>query len=269
MRHVLLIGLGAIGRHVATALRGESALVRLSVLARAQSLAEARACAAALAPLRVEVVDRLEQLHERPDLAVECAGHAAVAAHGEACITRGMDFLLTSVGALSDAALRARLEHAARTHAGKLLIPAGAIAGIDALAAARHGGLARVRYTSRKPPRAWRGTHAEALCDLDAIDRPVEFYRGSAGDAARLFPQNANVAATIALAGIGFEATECALNADPAAPGNVHLIEAEGAFGRMRIEIEGRPLPDNPKTSTLAALAVLRAIRNRFEAIQV
>jgi aspartate dehydrogenase len=107
------------------------------------------------------------------------------------------------------------------------------------------------------------------LCDLAAIDRSVEFYRGNAGDAARLFPQNANVAATVALAGVGFDATECSLNADPAAPGNVHLIEAEGGFGRLRIEVQGKPLPDNPKTSTLAALSVLRAIHNRIGAIQI
>jgi aspartate dehydrogenase len=154
-------------------------------------------------------------------------------------------------------------------HIGKLMIPAGAIAGVDALAAARLGGLDRVRYTSRKAPQAWRGTHAEKLCDLEAIDQAVEFYRGNAGDAARLFPQNANVAATIALAGVGFEATECSLSADPAAPGNVHVIEAEGGFGQLRIEVQGKPLAENPKTSTLAALSVLRAIHNRIGAIQI
>jgi aspartate dehydrogenase len=154
-------------------------------------------------------------------------------------------------------------------HIGKLMIPAGAIAGVDALAAARLGGLDRVRYTSRKAPQAWRGTHAEKLCDLEAIDQAVEFYRGNAGDAARLFPQNANVAATIALAGLGFDRTEVSLSADPDAPGNVHVIEAEGAFGELRVEIQGRPLADNPKTSTLAALSVLRAIHNRIDAIQI
>ncbi len=77
------------------------------------------------------------------------------------------------------------------------------------------------------------------------------------------------MAATIALAGLGFEATECSLTADPGAPGNVHLIEAEGAFGQLRIEVRGKPLPENPKTSTLAALSVLRAIRSRLDTIQI
>jgi aspartate dehydrogenase len=269
MRHILLIGMGALGRHVAYALRNEGTRLQLSILVRPQYVAELRASADEIASGEVEVVDRLEQLRDTPELAVECAGHSAVADYGEACLTSGMDFLVTSIGALTDAALLQRLERASRMHMGKLMIPAGAIAGVDALAAARYGGLTRVRYTSRKVPQAWRGTHAETLCNLDAIDRPVEFYRGNAGDAARLFPQNANVAATVALAGVGFDATECSLNADPAAPGNVHLIEAEGGFGRLRIEVQGKPLADNPKTSTLAALSVLRAIHNRIGAIQI
>lgn len=269
MRHILLIGMGALGRHVAYALRNESTRLRLSILVRPQYVAEVRARTDEIVPGEVEVVERLEQLRDTPELAVECAGHSAVAEYGEACLMSGMDFLVSSIGALTDAALLQRLERASRLHMGKLMIPAGAIAGVDALAAARLGGLERVRYTSRKAPQAWRGTHAETLCDLGAIDRSVEFYRGNAGEAARLFPQNANVAATVALAGIGFDATECSLNADPAAPGNVHLVEAEGGFGRLRIEVQGKPLPDNPKTSTLAALSVLRAIHNRIGAIQI
>ena len=269
MRHILLIGMGALGRHVAYALRNEGTRLRLSILVRPAYVADVRARADAVAPGEVEVVDQLEKLRETPELAIECAGHSAVSDYGEACLMSGMDFLVTSVGALTDAALLQRLERASRLHIGKLMIPAGAIAGVDALAAARYGGLSRVRYTSRKAPQAWRDTHAETLCNLDAIDRPVEFYKGNAGDAARLFPQNANVAATVALAGIGFDATECSLNADPAAPGNVHLIEAEGGFGQLRIEVQGKPLADNPKTSTLAALSVLRAIHNRIGAILI
>ena len=59
------------------------------------------------------------------------------------------------------------------------------------------------------------------------------------------------------------------LSADPQAPGNVHIIEAEGGFGRLRVEIENKPLEENPKTSALAALSVLRAIQNRIGAIQI
>jgi aspartate dehydrogenase len=269
MRHILLIGMGAVGRHVARALQNEANRVRLSILVRGQYVREVKARVDEVAPGEVQVVDRYERLTDMPELAVECAGHAAVAEFGEECLTSGADFLVTSVGALTDAPLLKRLERASRTHMGKLMIPAGAIAGVDAIAAARYGGLERVRYSSRKAPEAWRGTAAEKMCDLGALRGPTAFYTGAAGEAARLFPQNANVAATIALAGLGFDRTEVSLNADPDAPGNVHIIEAEGAFGRLRVEIENKPLDENPKTSTLAALSVLRAIHNRIGAIQI
>jgi aspartate dehydrogenase len=264
MRHILLIGFGAIGRHVASSIAKERR-VKLSVMVRPPYREETVDALGGT----VEIVSRLDELEEVPELAIECAGHGAVAQYGEACIASGSDFFVTSVGALTDAALLKRLTDAARVHLGKLLIPAGAIGGVDALAAARCGGLDRVRYTSRKLPSAWRDTPAEKLVDLDALRAPTEFWRGNAGDAARQFPQNANVAATIALAGLGFERTEVSLNADPGAPGNVHVIEAEGAFGSMRVEMQGKPLPSNPKTSTLAALAILRAINNRTGAIQI
>ena len=231
MRHILIIGMGGIGRYVAHALQNEATRVRLSILVRSQYVREVKA-SEAVARGDVQVVDQFEKLTDIPELAVECAGHAAVAEFGETCLTSGADFLVTSVGALTDAQLLKRLQRASRTHIGKVLIPSGALAGIDALAAARLGGLERVRYTSRKLPLAWVGTPAEKLCDLGSLTTSTEFYTGNAGDAARLFPQNANVAATIALAGLGFDRTEVSLNADPSAPGNVHIVEAEGARSR-------------------------------------
>jgi aspartate dehydrogenase len=269
MRHILIIGMGGVGRHVANAMQSQANRVRLSILVRKQYVADVKARMEEVASGDVQVVDRFEKLTDIPELAVECAGHTAVAEYGETCLTSGADFLVTSVGALTDAPLLDRLKRASRTHIGKVLIPAGALAGIDALAAARFGGLERVRYTSRKLPLAWLGTPAEKMCDLSSLTASAEFYTGNAGDAARLFPQNANVAATIALAGLGFDRTEVSLNADPDAPGNVHVLEAEGGFGRLRVEIENKPLEDNPRTSTLAALSVLRAIHNRIGAIQI
>ena len=90
----------------------------------------------------------------------------------------------------------------------------------------------------------------------------MTFYRGKAREAALLFPKNANVAATVALAGLGFDKTEVELCADPSAPGNIHEIEADGLAGSFRIEIHGKPIPENIRTSMLTAFSVARGLAN-------
>ena len=162
---------------------------------------------------------------------------------------------MTSVGMIGHGGI-ARDVVAALRQAG------AGIGGLDAIAAMRLGGLHAVRYRSRKPPAAWRGSPAEQVADLDKLTARTVHYRGNAGEAALRYPQNANVAAAVALAGLGFEKTEVELVADPAAPGNVHEIEAEGVAGRFAIQLQGRPSRNNPKTSALAALSVARALIN-------
>jgi aspartate dehydrogenase len=261
----VLVGHGAIARHVLKSLAADEAARCMGLVVRPARLAETRS---AVPGLRVEA-SIATFAGALPGLVVECAGHGGLAAHGVAALEAGADLLVVSVGALADAALFQRLKDAAARGRAKLLILPGAVGGIDALAAARQGGLAAVRYTSRKPPAAWKGTQGERAADLDRLAAPAVLFEGRADEAARLFPQNANVAATIALAGAGFERTAVRLVADPAAPGNVHEIEAEGAFGAMRLEFRGRPLPDNPKTSSLTAFSVLRALRNRAGAVEI
>jgi aspartate dehydrogenase len=167
-----------------------------------------------------------------------------------------------SVGALADPVLYDRLKTAAEFANSRLLLPAGAIGGIDAIAAMGVGGLTFVRYRSRKPPAAWRGSPAEKVVDLGKLAQPAVFYSGTAREAALLYPQNANVAAAVAIAGLGFERTQVELVADPDAPGNVHEIEVEGIAGRFAIQLQGKPSRTNPKTSALAALSVVRALMN-------
>ncbi len=259
---LLLIGWGAIGRLVIERL-GEHA--DMSVLVRAGRSEAARVAL----PERVGVVESLDALKTVPPVVVECGGHGAVREHGAAVLSRGAEFVVVSTGALADPALFETLQKAAEQGNGRLSLVSGAVGGIDALAAAREGGLSKVVYTGRKPPAGWRGTAAEKVVDLDRISGPTEVYRGSAGEAARRFPQNANVAATIALAGLGLDATEATLIADPAATGNIHRIEAEGAFGRFSLEFSGKTLPSNPKTSMMAALSVVRAVRNRIGRVSI
>jgi aspartate dehydrogenase len=260
MTTVGLIGCGGIAQDVVAALRAgpSNGVSIVGALARPGRGAEARAKLC-----EIEIVETLDTLlARRPAIVAEVAGQQAVVEHGENVLRSGVDCLVISVGALADPALLARLKSAALDGNSRILLPAGAIGGIDAIAAMRVAGLTSVRYRSRKPPAAWRGSPAERVVDLGSLRQRTVLYKGSAGEAALLYPQNANVAAAVALAGLGFDATEVELVADPDAPGNVHEIEAEGAAGRFAIQLQGKPSRSNPKTSALAAMSVARALIN-------
>lgn len=211
-------------------------------------------------PALPRVHDVGQMLQARPHVVLECAGHHAVSAFGPPLLRAGVPFLLVSVGSLADDALFESLKSAATEGRSRLILAPGALAGIDALSAARLGGLTQVRYTGRKPPSAWRGTQAETLLDLDALSDPAVFYRGNAREAALLYPKNANVAATIALAGLGFARTEVELIADPAVSRNLHELSFEGPDGRYEILMAGEPSRLNPKTSALTARSVSRLL---------
>ncbi|HVE50958.1 MAG TPA: aspartate dehydrogenase [Casimicrobiaceae bacterium] len=264
MRSALLIGYGAIGRLVLT--RGDDyASVRIThVLERATRCAELQDRLGAA----VRVIGSLDEIVDQPDCAIECAGHAAVGSIVGPLLSRGIDVALVSIGALAEEGLHERLEAAARQGGAQLTLIAGAIGGIDALASARLGGLDEVTYTSRKPPLAWRGTPAEASIELAKLETASVFFQGTARDAARLYPKNANVAATVALAGIGFDRTRVSLIADPGVTQNQHRIVARGAFGSLDVAMTGAPLADNAKTSSLAAYSALRALRDFGAAVR-
>lgn len=210
------------------------------------------------------VVDSItELLSTGPELVVECAGHTALHAFGETILRHGVDLLVASVGALADAELEEALRDASMRGNGRLLIPGGALGGIDALSTAREAGLTSVDYIGRKAPAAWRGTPAEKLVQLDRVTKPHTFIDCEARTAALTFPQNANVVAAIALAGLGFDKTRVKLVVDPDADGNLHSYIARGAFGEISASIRSKTLEANPKTSVLAPFSLVQAIKKR------
>lgn len=234
------------------------------VLVRPNRAAEARHHL----PDHIVVLTGIEEaLRLDAEIVVECAGQGAVAEYGESVLGAGLDLMIIAVGAFADGSLRERLAEAAKKGGARILLPAGAIAGIDGLAALRLGELSSVRYISTKPPEAWKGTPADTEFDLDSLDQRTVIFTGAADEAARRYPKNANIAAIVALAGVGFDRTIVDLIADPAIDDNVGRIEAIGNYGNLTVELSGHPAPDNPKTSACTALSIVQALFNRTNSI--
>lgn len=266
-RRIGLIGFGAIAKAAITAVQGDPDCADIEIAA--VLLRRGRAPTGPLPPGCRVVHDVAEMVALAPSGIFECAGHEAVRSHALAVLDAGRNLSLISIGALTDTAFLGRLKQTAATRGVQLSILAGAIPGIEALAAARLAGLERVVHTVTKPPVSWLGTPAEDDVNLESLDRAEVIYDGPALGAATRFPSNANSTAAIALAGIGFENTRTVLVADPEISRNLHRLEVQGDFGSMTIEIEGRHLPGHPKTSSLAALSVARAMKIQGGAISI
>ena len=262
MLNVTMIGFGAIGQSVFKRLAGHPEIRVAHVVVPAEFVAGAQAQAGAA----VRVVERVP---DTPGLVLECAGHAALLAHVLPALARGVECAVLSIGALSEPGLPEKLADAARQGGTQLHLLSGAIGGIDAVAAARIGGLSELIYTGRKPPAGWKGTPAESVVNLDTLAVATPIFEGSAREAARLYPKNANVAATLSLAGLGLDATRVRLIADPGVTENIHAYEARGEFGEIRVTMRGKPLADNPKTSALTVLSALRFLHNRAAALTI
>ena len=264
MLKIGLIGYGTIARAVIQEFRNAGRVDSLiGVLVR-------RRQASNIVDNNVMVFEQLTDLLEcGPTIIAETAGQDAVVEYGKAVLEAGCDLLVTSVGARANEDFLQRIRAKAERTGQRILLPAGAMGGIDAISAMAMAGLSRVTYRSRKPPAAWKGSEAEKCVDLGSLSRPETFYRGTAREAAQKFPKNANVAATVALAGLGMDRTDVELVADPEIFSNIHEVEADGASGHVTIRLEGRAFPDNPRSSVLTAYSVARTLLNIEEPMQV
>jgi aspartate dehydrogenase len=248
---VALLGYGAIGRVVAGEL-----------------LAGAVDGATLVAVVnRSELVDPpvpqlpLELAVEISDVVVECAGADALRDAVEPVLSAGRDMLVTSVGALLEPTLRARL---GVLGPGRLRCTSGALGGLDLLAAAAAAGplenvLLRTTKLAGSLVRPWMDDgERRRLTEATGI---VQIFRGTPPEAVRLFPQSVNVAAALALAIDDVEGVVVELLADPAATVTTHRIEATGQSGAYCFEVQHRPSPDNPRTSGVVPHAVLQTLR--------
>ena len=251
-------GFGAIGKVVAVALdRGIEGLSLAAVSARDAARAEA-AMADFAAPAPVVPLDRL---WEAADVVIECAPAKYLREAAEPTLSNGRTLVTLSCGALLD---NFDLVELARERGGRILVPTGALIGLDAVqAAAMNGGIRSVQMITRKPPNGLEGAPylIEHGIDVGRLNAAKLVFSGSARDAARGFPANVNVAAALALAGIGPERTKIDIWADPAVSRNIHRIEVEADSARFSMQIENVPSLENPRTGRLTALSVIALLR--------
>jgi len=214
---------------------------------------------------------KIEELLSSVDLVIESASQNAVKFIVPQVLEAGCDVMVLSVGALADEELRERLFGLAKQNNCKLYFPSGAVVGIDGLNSASAAGISSVTLTTRKPPSGLAGApHVVAMgIELEKIEKETLLFEGPASKAVKAFPANVNVAATISLAGIGFERTIVKVIADPALSRNVHEITVEGEFGKFTTKVENLPSPENPKTSYLAALSAISTLKKILSPVQI
>jgi aspartate dehydrogenase len=212
----------------------------------------------------------IAEMVQNVDLLVECASQEAVYDIVPLALISKCDVMILSVGALADEELRHRIENLATDNSCKVYIPSGAIVGLDGLKSASIGEIYSATITTRKPPGGLAGAPfvIRNNIDLHSITAPRMLFEGPASEAVKAFPANVNVAATLSVAGIGFEKTMVRVIADPTITRNIHEITVEGSFGDFTTKVENVPSPSNPKSSYLAqlsAIATLKKISSPFQ----
>ena len=203
-----------------------------------------------------------------PQVVLEAASHEAVREHLVPLLERNVSVVVLSAGALVDDSLRQAAEAAAAGSGALLYVPSGGIGGLDALKTACLAGVDEASIQVAKPPAAWKGIpYVESRrIALDGLKGPTVLFEGPAREGVPHFPQNVNIAAVLALGGIGVDRTTLRVVADPALELNTHTIRVSGRSGRFTIVLENVPAPENPKTSWLAcysAIAALISLRSR------
>ena len=257
MTRVALAGFGAIGAEVAHRLQNGAipGVELMAVAARDQE--KARALLGAMSS--AARVMKVEQLAELADLVIECAPAALLAEIAEPVLGAGKKLMVLSVGALLS---RPDIVQLAARRGGQIIVPTGALLGLDAVCAAAEGKIHSVRMVSRKPPNGLSGAPylVTNRINIGDIREPLRVFSGTAREAAIGFPANLNVAAALSLAGIGPDRTRLDIWADPTVTRNTHRIQVQSDSASIDMTIENIP-SENPKTGRITALSVVAALR--------
>ncbi|WP_022724453.1 aspartate dehydrogenase [Rhodopseudomonas sp. B29] len=263
-QRVAIAGLGAIGKTIARELdRGIDGLM-LSAVASSAPEKHRDFLASLSSPPQVMPI---ESLWEAADIVIEAAPSRLLPTIVAPFVSRGKTAIVLSAAALLD---NEALIAQAKANGGHIIVPTGALIGLDAVTAAAAGTIHSVRMISRKPIAGLRGAPfiVERGIDIDKLDAPLKLFEGTAREAGKGFPANLNVAVALSLAGIGPDRTIIEMWADPTITRNTHRIEVDSDSARFSMTIENIP-SENPKTGLITALSVVALLRKRTAALQV
>jgi aspartate dehydrogenase len=264
LQRVAVAGLGAVGQRIAEALdKGLPGCVLAAVSANDRERARER-LAHLSRPVPVVPLDELEAL---ADIVVECMPAAFLPTLAEPFLRAGKTVVVLSAGAiLTNEGLIAL----ARKHGGQIVVPTGAILGLDAVTAAAEGSIKSVRMITRKPVKGLVGAPylAKNNIAIEDITEPLRIFSGTPREAAIGFPANLNVSVALALAGVGPDKTTLEIWADPALKRNTHRIEVEADSASFSMSIENIPT-ENPKTGRITALSVIAYLRKLHAPLRV
>lgn len=209
-----------------------------------------------------------DELIETSDLVVECLPPVAAAELAQMTLSRDKDIIMISSCALL---MFPEILEKQKASKSRIFVPSGALAGLDGVKALKSLGIESTTIASTKPPRGFQGAPfvVENDIDLENIHQKTRIFAGNALEAARGFPANVNVAATLSLAAHGPEQTQVEIWADPDARGNSHEITVNGTYSTITARIDNTPDPNNPKSSMLAAHSIIAALKDRNSALVV
>ena len=259
-----IAGLGAIGLPLARALdNGVDGLRLIAVSSRDQVKALANLVGFRHQPRLVDLQDLAEA-----DIVVECAPAAVFERVALPAIDAGRIFIPASAGALLP---RMHLVRRAMQTGARIIVPTGALLGLDAVRAAAEGPVESVTIETRKPPNGLVGAPYLEKNNIDVSDltAPLCVFQGNAMEAAAGFPANVNVAAALALAGIGPIRTKVEIWADPGVTRNIHTIRVESDAARFTMTIENVPSEENPRTGKLTPLSLVACLRGLTSTLKV
>ncbi|MEM8949558.1 MAG: aspartate dehydrogenase [Pseudomonadota bacterium] len=262
---VAIGGFGAIGQEMAVHLdHGVPGLSLVAVSARDQEKARGN-----MAAFRTIVpVLPLGELAEHADVVVECAPASVFREIAEPSLEKGRIFVPLSVGALL---VHDDLTALAERTGARILVPTGAILGLDAVRAAAEGEIHQVTMVTRKPPGGLMGAPylVENGIDIADLTSPLKVFEGNARDGAKGFPANVNVAAALSLAGIGPDRTKLEIWADPSVTRNTHRITVEADSARFEMTVENIPSEVNARTGKITALSALAALKGLVSPLKI